>query len=332
MKNKIDFVILWVDDTDKKWQEERRKYSKNYNNENIDDRDIRYRDYGLLKYWFRGVEKNASWVNKIYFITNGQLPNWLNTNNDKLVVVKHLDYMPKDALPTFNSNAIELLIHKIKGLEEQFVLFNDDFFIIDNVNESDFFKNGFPCNTMSLMPIIPYENDNFYRIISNNMLLINKYFDFKEWKKNNLLKILSIKQGKYLFKTIPFLGYSKFPGFGNFHISISYLKSTFKEVWEKEEELLNKTVYSRFRNNDLNNSQWLFNYWQFAKGRFYQRNYKFGFNIDIDDEKTINVIKNKKYKIIGLADNDDIGNFEVVQKRIEDSFKEILPEKSSFEK
>ena len=121
-----------------------------------------------MKYWFRGVEKYAPWVNQIHFITCGHLPNWLNTNHKKLHIVKHSDYMPKDSLPTFNSNAIELLIHKIDGLSEQFVLFNDDIFIIDKVKESDFFKNGIPCNTMSLAAIIADKNGKHYQTIANN--------------------------------------------------------------------------------------------------------------------------------------------------------------------
>nr|WP_277750430.1 hypothetical protein [Latilactobacillus curvatus] len=37
-----------------------------------------YRDYGLFKYWFRSIEKNAPWVNKVYLVTEDHLPEWLN--------------------------------------------------------------------------------------------------------------------------------------------------------------------------------------------------------------------------------------------------------------
>ncbi|MBQ6357217.1 MAG: capsule biosynthesis protein CapK, partial [Solobacterium sp.] len=40
--------------------------------------DNRFKDWGLFKYWFRGVEKFAPWVNKIYFITWGHVPTWLD--------------------------------------------------------------------------------------------------------------------------------------------------------------------------------------------------------------------------------------------------------------
>ena len=72
----IDFVIPWVDGSDPAWRKEKYKYM------GIDEPDAgdeRYRDMGLLKYWFRAVEAYAPWVNQIHFITWGHLPDWLNT-------------------------------------------------------------------------------------------------------------------------------------------------------------------------------------------------------------------------------------------------------------
>ena len=54
MKEEIDFVITWVDNTDENWQ----KRKKEYNTLNKNDESnsiIRYRDWGTLKYWFRAV-------------------------------------------------------------------------------------------------------------------------------------------------------------------------------------------------------------------------------------------------------------------------------------
>ena len=36
-----------------------------------DDRKERYRDWDLLRYWFRGVERFAPWVRRIHFVTWG---------------------------------------------------------------------------------------------------------------------------------------------------------------------------------------------------------------------------------------------------------------------
>ena len=45
-KEKIDFVLLWVDDNDPKWIDEYNKYRTDVG----DTRSLRYRDMNLLKY------------------------------------------------------------------------------------------------------------------------------------------------------------------------------------------------------------------------------------------------------------------------------------------
>ena len=124
MEEKIDFVVLWVDGNDPDFIREKNKYTSNsLQVDNDGDNLHRYRDYGTFNYWFRMVEKHAPWVNNIYLITNGQKPEWLNLNHPKLKWVRHSDFMPEEYLPTFNSAAIELNLHRIEGLSENFVFF-----------------------------------------------------------------------------------------------------------------------------------------------------------------------------------------------------------------
>lgn len=100
----------------------------------------------MLRYWFRGVEKFAPWVNKIFFVTYGHMPKWLNIDHPKLVVVKHEDFIPSQYLPTFNSQLIEFNFCYIKDLSERFVYFNDDMFLLNDVSPERFFKDGLPCD------------------------------------------------------------------------------------------------------------------------------------------------------------------------------------------
>lgn len=67
----IDFIIIWGDGKDENWRKKKNAYKAS---EKGDDSDIRYRDWGLLKYWFRGVETFAPWVRKIYFVSDNQCP------------------------------------------------------------------------------------------------------------------------------------------------------------------------------------------------------------------------------------------------------------------
>ena len=112
---KIDFVILWVDGSDEKWLKEKNKYTNIKGDASIN----RFRDFGNLQYLFRGIEKYADFVNNIFFITWGHIPSWLNVNHPKLKIIRHDQFIPNKYLPTFNSNVIELNLHRIKDLSEQ---------------------------------------------------------------------------------------------------------------------------------------------------------------------------------------------------------------------
>ncbi len=328
MQGDIDFVQLWVDGNDKDWCLEKSKYVPGYD---ADVSAARYRDWDNLQYWFRGVEKYAPWVRKIHFITCGHYPKWLNLSHPKLNFVKHSDYMPSDCLPTFNSSAIELGIHRIKALSDKFVYFNDDMFIINRVKEADFFKNNLPCDLAilnTIPPVVPFSYNDF-----NNIYVINKYFKKRKAIKNNLFKWYNITYGREVFNNILLLPWENLTGFVRQHLPLSYLKKTFQEVWELEEELLRKTLKSRFRSKE-DVTIWLFRYWRLMKGEFYPApkiGERFSFS---DNEKKnaliYNAIKKQKYRVICVNDEDNI-DFEAEKRKLKEAFEHILPEKSSFE-
>ncbi|MDE8070900.1 stealth family protein, partial [Erysipelothrix rhusiopathiae] len=122
---KIDFVVPWVDGSDKDWIRDRLQLE----GKGVEITDSDYRDWDIFKYWFRAVEMYAPWVNNVYLITYGHLPEFLNVDHPKLKIINHTDYIPKEYLPTFSSHAIELNMHRIEGLSEHFVYFNDDMFL-----------------------------------------------------------------------------------------------------------------------------------------------------------------------------------------------------------
>ena len=96
-----------------------------------------------LKYSLRSLEKYAPWINKVYIVTNGQIPKWLNLDNPRVKIVTHDQIMPKYALPTFNSMAIEANLAHIPDLSEKFLYSNDDTFFGNNATPSFFFsKDG----------------------------------------------------------------------------------------------------------------------------------------------------------------------------------------------
>ena len=339
--SKIDIVIPWVDGNDPNWQLLMKEY-RGIDESNSGNCDARFREFELMRYWFRGVEKNMPWVNRIFFVTFGHLPKWLNTDNEKLRVINHRDYIPEKYLPTFNSNVIELNYHRIDELSENFLAFNDDLFVIDNVGEDYFFRNNLPCDMMLLKTLVNYDRSSFvWHMAFNNMGIINKYHaggktalkHFTKWinpcygARNNLGNLLKIP-GK------------RISGYYDGHVLIPHKKSVFKKVWELEGDYLDSVCMNRFR-TPLDLNQWLMRYWNFAAGEFepidntkFSQYFEFGEQDSIVDTMC-DAIRQRKKAVIVI--NDTIPDskaymFDEYKRKLQSAFEEILPEKSGFEK
>lgn len=330
MENKIDFVMIWVDGNDVNWQKEKAKYTPN---KTSDDSPTRYRDWETLKYWFRGIENYAPWVNKIHFVTYGHLPSFLNTNHPKLNIVNHKDYIPEKYLPTFSSHPIELNLHRIKDLSEQFVYFNDDIFILNKLKPTDFFKNGLPKELAALVPIMQKEKVGTANIRLNNTNLINLEYDKKTQIRKNFFKWYNLKSGKHFLGNILMSPYTLFPGFGEQHICTNFLKSSFETAWEKFYDALDETSSHKFRDTKLDVNQYLIQNLQLVTGKFLPRSIKFGKPFFSLDEKTIKKIVFSKYKIVCINDPDDITHeqFLVLKEKLIETLEKKFPKKSSFE-
>lgn len=331
----IDFVVLWVDGNDPAWQKEKAKYSP----QKTDDSNSpnRYRDWGLMPYWFRAVEKFTPWVRKIHFVTWGHTPSFLNTDNPKINIVRHTDYMPSDVLPTFSSHALEVNLHRIPDLAENFVYFNDDMFILRPMPETAFFQNNLPCTYGGEVPM-PFigEIGIWQHAAVNNMGIINKHF--------NKRTQYALNKNKYINKTYRWqdnvrsaLLWKLFPnffyGFENLHAPAAYCKKTFEEVWNKEPEILNSTTANRFRHSsDLN--QWIMLWWQVASGKFTP--YNTDNIVSCADEHTVgllcDIIENQEHDMICINDPENPVDFERLSEMVRNAFQKILPEKCSFEK
>lgn len=132
----MDIVITFVNGLDPVWQREYEEYT------NTPILEKRFRDWGTLKYLFRGIAKNMPFIRKVHLVVSGesQVPEWVN--RDEVNVVLHRDIIPKQLLPTFNCNPIEMHLHNIEGLDEQYLYFNDDIFPLLPCKSTDFFRDG----------------------------------------------------------------------------------------------------------------------------------------------------------------------------------------------
>ena len=331
-KMEIDFVVTWVDMDDPVWKEEFHRYSGKIDNSVNEISEARFRDYGFLKYWFRGVEKFAPWVRKVHFVTSGQKPEWLDKNHPKLNLVSHSDYIPKKYLPVFNSNLIEIYMHKIPDLSEHFVYFNDDFFITNHLSPTRFFEDGLPKDIAVFRKNTGFSQ--FEKMLKNNIRLINKHFDKKEVFKRDAWKWYHPSYGKrgrlnYLLKF-----YAKFITLRTPHNAQPFLKSTFEDVWNHCGEELTGMSTHRFRSNEDYTPE-LFKTWQICSSNFIPYNtYQDTkmFPLMIKSKKAIRAVREQRYSLVCLNDSVHIRNYQQTMKNIKDSFEIILPEKSTFER
>ena len=160
----IDLVVPYVNFQDENW-------IKTAKENNIDYSEIiRFRGQGnFFKYFFRGIAKNIPWINNIFLIvqSESQVPKWLDKT--KIKVVLHKDFIPNEFLPLYNSCTIEMFLGNIKELNEKFLYFNDDMYILRKLQPESFFignkaylnfEEGFPTGK-------PYSNHciNGYNLI-----------------------------------------------------------------------------------------------------------------------------------------------------------------------
>lgn len=328
----IDFVVTWVDGSDELWKNEKAKYGQALGD---DDRSERYRDWGLMRYWFRGVEKYAPWVKTIHFVTCGHLPEWLDTNNPKLHIVRHEDYIPEEYLPTFNSNVPEIYLHKIEGLSEHFVYFNDDMFLLDRVKPRDFFRDGKPYDMLALQAVVANPlNPVMSHLYLNNSIVLSRHFDKRANMKRQPWSYFNISYPPTRFwYNVLECAFPLYTGFYTVHGPSPFCKSTFEEVWQKEGEVLKAMSGNRFRNrNDV--TQYLFREWQKLSGEFKSGNSQRGFGyfeIAEDNGKLIRTVLGQKCRIICINDTCPDGDMSNVKAQIQGAFEKLFPETSGFE-
>lgn len=179
----VDLVYTWVNGNDAAWREKRMKYMPeqpttgrvpNHMNE------ARWRENNELVYSLRSVELYAPWVNRIYIVTDGQVPAWLNTDHPKIKIVDHSEILPADALPVFSSHAIESCIYRIPGLAEHFVYGNDDTFFGAPTTPDVFFnRDGAPIVRVKG---VRFKREkartagNYYRVLYRMQSLVQEYW------------------------------------------------------------------------------------------------------------------------------------------------------------
>lgn len=334
MSDIIDFVIPWVDGSDPVWREKMERSLP----DDVCPQERRYRDWGLLRYWFRAVERFAPWVGRIHFVSDKQCPDWLDTGHPKLRLVDHTDYIPPEWLPCFSSHPIELNMHRIPGLSSRFVYFNDDTFILRPIKPSLYFCGGLPRLVAALESRTPYDGGIYCYI--NNTVTLAAHFDIRlNVRKNPDIWLNPLRNGfRTSLRNHMYLKHFQYTNLShNNHLPTPYLKDLLEKVWQEEPSLLERVSSHRFRQNDDVN-QWLFHNWALMSGGFspIKRGRLGQFHMISNPAgagQAAEDVRRQKCSMICL--NDDVANadeYEDSRRHLEEAFASILPRRSSFEK
>lgn len=292
----MDIVITYVDGNDPVWKKDYGKYT------DVPVMDKRFRDWGTLKYILRGIEVNMPFIRKIHLVVShpSQVPQWVDTEH--LDIVLHRDIIPEEYLPTFNSATIEMFLHKIEDLDEEFIYFNDDLYPLDKSVPEDFFRDG--------KGVLGFRK----HYLSSGM--------FKKICRNSdryARKALGMKPGRYFVRPQ--------------HTCTPMFRSECECLYSTLREDICRSL-SRTRTED-NVSQYLYLDYQYYKGRMIaERLSNRHFSVALaTPERLYSFIMNPSSKIMCVNDvHLSESKYLALKSSMIDAFEKKFPNKSKFEK
>lgn len=333
---KIDIVYTWVNGTDPRWQERKEKRLKELGIPvpRTANHSCRFVEHDELRYSLRSIYSFAPWINKIYIITDNQVPVWFNPDNAWVRIVDHKEiFDDHNCLPTYNASALETKLHKIPGLSEYYLYFNDDLFLGRKCDPDDFIRNTKPC----------------IYIETNNMFISQKKFkkhELKESKRNefqagmrNSRKLISDTYGK---ETKMVLSH----GIRVYRKSImNQLNKTYNEHFEYTSrnpfrtfnDILSYAVYSFYllvtkkgkpvSTPEIRSNKYFFH-------NFFNRYRKYLYKYVVLDSKNLTtaLANIKKYKHFMFCLNDGHDTTDEDYEKVQQFLKEFFPDKSPAEK
>ncbi|GAB2934482.1 stealth family protein [Streptomyces heilongjiangensis] len=248
----IDAVYTWVDGDEPAMAAKRRAHQERSAGV-IAARETgasRYTSHDELRYALRSLRMYAGFIRHVYLVTDSQIPDWLDPEAEGLTVVDHREILPADALPVFNSHAIESRLHHIPGLSERYLYFNDDVFINRPVRAEHFFYgNGvarIPLSPMKLGVGAPHPLEPAPNSAGKNAREVIRRF-----------------HGRYVTHK-------------SLHTPHPQLMSVMREMESHGIEELERTSYSRFRSvGDVAPVSTLHHHWAIATGRAVPADYRY---------------------------------------------------------
>ena len=244
LNDKIDAVITWVDGNDPVHQAKRAQFLTNKRENARKDvaGETRFNQVGEIYCCIASILRFAPWINKIYIVTDNQNPHvedyikiHFPDNKIPVEVVDHKVVFEgyEKHLPTFNSLAITSVLWRIPGINERFILFNDDVMLQRPVTPEDFYRDN---------KIVLYGR----RWISVNETRITLVLQTLMRRLVGKKALLSFK--KFMYNAARVTQSARFVRLD--HTPHAFFKSVFSEFYAANSQCLEDNVRHRFRNKE----------------------------------------------------------------------------------
>ena len=244
LNDKIDAVITWVDGNDPMHQAKRAQFLTNKRENARKDvaGETRFNQVGEIYCCIASILRFAPWINKIYIVTDNQDPHvedyikiHFPDNKIPVEVVDHKVVFEgyEKHLPTFNSLAITSVLWRIPGINERFILFNDDVMLQRPVTPEDFYRDN---------KIVLYGR----RWISVNETRITLVLQTLMRRLVGKKALLSFK--KFMYNAARVTQSARFVRLD--HTPHAFFKSVFSEFYAANPQCLEDNVRHRFRNKE----------------------------------------------------------------------------------
>lgn len=138
----VDIVYMWVDGSDKEWQNDMKSGVSSRNRSNNE-----------IIYSLRSISKFMPWhEGRVFIVTPNQTPKGLNAiqgtdeqsinnaPNNSVIIIDQKSIIPEEIGDTANSFMIEVYLHRIPTLSEDFIYMNDDYFMGKPLLPDDFYS------------------------------------------------------------------------------------------------------------------------------------------------------------------------------------------------
>lgn len=241
----VDIVYTWVDSDDEQW---RRSLSEWAAVEHVElessNNDERYIDREELRFSLRSIWLYAPFVRNIYIVTSGHRPHWLEEGAGNVRIVPHHEIFPDPSvLPTFNSHAIEASLHRIPGLAENFIYFNDDVFLGREVRRETFYTQAGLIKSR-------FSPSSFTAAVEPGPAAIPT-----DWASYNATRFMSDQFGVQFDRKMK-------------HVPMAMKRSVLEEMESHYPEIFERTRAARFRScRDFSIPSMLAHYYAIATGR-----------------------------------------------------------------